>query len=100
MEMYFLVIKVVKGDKDLFFFAKFKKKKLEKSLIPLFVQISRVTSPCYKLKKVNFPITQKLTEVIEKFFLFVVWNPIPFHLSTFVQHLIIWNCFGHVSIFV
>ena len=53
-----------------------------------------------KLKKINFPITQKLTEVIEKFFLFVVWNPIPFYLSTFVQHLIIWNFVGHVSIFV
>ena len=32
MEMYFLVIKVVKGDKDLVFFAKFKKNKLEKKL--------------------------------------------------------------------
>ena len=35
MEMYFLVIKVVKGDKDLVFFAKFKrirKKKIRKKL--------------------------------------------------------------------
>ena len=32
MEMYFLVIKVVKGDKDLVFFRQILKKKLEKKL--------------------------------------------------------------------